>query len=209
MYDATPVGQQPGCPAGTYTHPLPSPDPLQPPVVHIPSSTSQQGGDPAVAIAAEPSDQSCIVIGRESGLELARHPVPTPHGAMRLGNSTARHDDNLRLLDLVDVFLGGAVPLGYSLSPILPRVNVRILDRFSEVRSAVDKATRCDCFGSAADRTMAVVQSAAAGAKPARSARAISRARRSSRSVSGEKRTASTREDATTTARPTMSRASA
>ncbi len=54
-----------------------------------------------------------------------------------------------------------------------------------------------------------LVQSAADGTKPARSARARSRARLSSRSVSGENRTASTRVEAIITTAPTMSSPSA
>ena len=44
-----------------------------------------------------------------------------------LGNSAVRRDDNPNFPELVDVFLGGAFPLGNSLLPILPRINVRIL----------------------------------------------------------------------------------
>ena len=69
-----PQPSSPGLP-GRHFKPLPPPHPLRPLVVHIPPGTSQQGGNPPVAVPAEPGGQPHNAVGQ--GL---RRPGPTARG---------------------------------------------------------------------------------------------------------------------------------
>ena len=83
---------------GKHLQPLPPPDPFHPLAVHRPAGLPQQGGDPAVAVAAVPGGkgddgggQRRLVLGRARrlalrGAVLAEDPAGPPLGHAEIGH---------------------------------------------------------------------------------------------------------------------------